>query len=95
LICYDVKNQLPDDKSDLEILDWLACGEAEPKAPVAAATVEHAANAAVQHWCRANKAAIEAVSKLSAIYLLPKRTKTTSARQLLTAVQKNLRATHE
>ncbi len=93
LICYDIKNQLPDDKSDVEILDWLACGEAEPKAPAAAARVEHAANAAVQHWCRVNQANIEAVSKLTAVYLLPKRTRTTSAKQLLTSVQQDLRRT--
>ncbi|RZK32008.1 MAG: hypothetical protein EOO63_02655 [Hymenobacter sp.] len=93
LICYDLKRQLLDEKSDLELLDWLACSGAEPKAPVAAISVEQAANEAVQHWCQKNKVDLATVSKLSAVYLLPKRAKTTSAKQLFAAVQKDLRNT--
>ncbi|HEX8349779.1 MAG TPA: S24 family peptidase [Hymenobacter sp.] len=72
-------------------LDWLACGEAEPKAPVAATNVEQAANEAVQHWCQKIKADLSTVGKQSAVYLLPKRAKTTSQKQLFAAVQQYLR----
>ena len=92
LICYDIKRQQLEEKTDLELLDWLACDDAESKAPVAAAAVEHAANAAVRQWCQENQADLEAVNKRSAIYLLPKRAKTSSMKQLLAAVQKDLRA---
>jgi hypothetical protein len=92
LICYDIKRQQLEAKTDLELLDWLACDEAEPKAPVVAATVEYAANTAVRQWCQENGTDPEAVSKLSAIYLLPKRAKASSMKQLLAALQKDLRA---
>jgi superfamily II DNA or RNA helicase len=91
IICYDLKRQLLDDKSDLELLDWLACSETESKAPVDAISVEHAANAAVQHWCQQNKVDLATVSKQSAVYLLPKRAKATAAKQLFAAIQKDLR----
>lgn len=89
LICYDEKQQQLEVWPDLQLLDWVGCGDTEPKAPVPAAHIEHTANEAVQRWCHEQRADLREVSKLSVVYLLPTHQRSSSAKRLLNSLKKN------
>ncbi len=85
-ICYNCRSWQPETVPDWELLDWVKCDPATPKAPVLAEQVEHAANEAVRHWAAEHSGSLEEIIKLSAVYLLPTHAKANQTRQLITSL---------
>jgi hypothetical protein len=71
-ILYNITKNIIEQKSELDLLEQIACKVSEEPALVAPAMVEQAANLAVKKWCEMEEIPLDKAKKICSIYLLPR-----------------------
>lgn len=70
-LMFNLSTKKFETRSDLDMLDIIACSESELRAMVNPADIESIVNRAIQIWCDQKLISIDQVSKICALYLVP------------------------